>query len=434
MGFHEELDELRRARRDGQDWIARLQQQEIERTGIPSLKIRFNSVFGYYLEVTRANLDRIPPDYIRKQTVANAERFVTPALKEMEGRILGAEERALKLEGSLFQEVREQILARMREIQATAGALAQLDVLAAFAEVARQGEQVRPEITEDGALWIVDGRHPVLAQSAGGDPFVPNDTELDVDTQQIALITGPNMAGKSTYIRQVALLALLAHTGAYLPAKQARIGLVDRLFTRIGASDNLARGQSTFMVEMSETANILNNATRRSLVILDEIGRGTSTFDGLSLAWSIVEHLHHVVGARTLFATHYHELTELAGRLPRLRNFNVAVREWNDQILFLHKIVTGGSDKSYWIQVARLAGVPRPVIERAKHILRVLEEAELDLQRVAAGEGEVTAASPDPAVPLATSTTKPPARVPRQRAERDKLRALAASGQLDLFG
>ncbi len=433
-GFHPELDDLRRAQRDGQDWIARLQQQEIERTGIPSLKIRFNSVFGYFIEVTRSNLDRVPQDYHRKQTVANGERFVTPALKEMESKILGAEERALKLEVALFQEVREQVLLRLRSIQSTAAALAQLDVLAGFAEMARVSGHVRPVISDDGVLVIVEGRHPVLEQSMGGDPFVPNDTDLDVAVGQIALITGPNMAGKSTYIRQVALLALLAHTGAFLPAKQARIGLVDRIFTRIGASDNLARGQSTFMVEMSETANILNNATRRSLVILDEIGRGTSTFDGLSLAWSIVEYLHHAVGARTLFATHYHELTELAGRLPRLRNFNVAVREWNDQIVFLHKIVPGGSDKSYGIQVARLAGVPGRVVERAKHILRVLEEAELDLQRVAGSDPSVESQPQPPGDPIGPLATPAQRRNPRQRAEREKLRRLETSGQLDLFG
>ncbi len=419
-GFHSELDDLRRAQREGKDWIARLQQEEIERTGIPSLKIRFNSVFGYSIEVTRANLGRVPPDYIRKQTIAGGERFVTQALKEMEGRILGAEERALKLESTLFQQVREQVLERLAPLLTTARALAQLDVLTAFAENARAGGYVRPEITEDGTLLIQDGCHPVLAQSSQADSFVPNDTDLDLRDRQIALITGPNMAGKSTYIRQTALLTLLAQTGAYLPARRARIGLVDRIFTRIGASDNLGRGQSTFMVEMSETANILNNATRRSLVILDEVGRGTSTFDGLSLAWSIVEHLHHVVGARTLFATHYHELTELGSRLPRVRNFNVAVREWNDQIVFLHKIVPGGSDKSYGIQVARLAGVPRPVIQRAKEILRVLEEAELDLQRVAGGEA-------------APAEGSPRRRGPRQHAERELLRQLPDGGQLDLF-
>jgi DNA mismatch repair protein MutS len=416
-GFHSELDELRAAKRDGQAWIARLQQEECERTGIASLKIRFNSVFGYFIEVTRANLDRVPADYIRKQTIANGERFVTPALKEMEGKILGAEERAVKLEHALFQEIREQALAQLPSLQRTARALAQLDVLASFAETARLGGHACPVVDESGALRIEEGRHPVLEQSISGDAFVPNDVDLDTERQQIAIITGPNMAGKSTYIRQVALLTLLAHTGAFLPARSARVGRVDRIFTRIGASDNLARGQSTFMVEMSEVANILNNATRASLVILDEVGRGTSTFDGLSLAWSIVEQLHNSVGARTLFATHYHELTELAARLPRLRNYNVAVREWNDQIVFLHKIVSGGADKSYGIQVARLVGVPAPVIQRAKQILRVLEEAELDLQRLAGGsEG---AAEPRPS--------------PRRR-EREKLRSLPAAAQLDLFG
>ncbi|HXG47788.1 MAG TPA: DNA mismatch repair protein MutS, partial [Methylomirabilota bacterium] len=374
-GFDAALDELRAAMRDGKDWIARLQQQEIARTGIPSLKIRFNSVFGYYIEVTKANLDKVPAHYIRKQTIANGERFITPELKEMEGKILGAEERSLKLEYELFLRVREEVLGHLRAIQQTAGALAQLDVLAGFAETARLFNYCRPEVRDEGILRITDGRHPVLEQNAE-ERFVPNDVVLDAGAR-VALITGPNMAGKSTYIRQVALLTLLAHTGSFVPASSARIDLVDRIFTRIGASDDLARGQSTFMVEMCETANILNNATPRSLIILDEIGRGTSTFDGLSLAWSIVEHLHNQVGAKTLFATHYHELTELAARLPRVRNFNVAVREWNDQVVFLHKIVEGGADKSYGIQVARLAGVPRPVIERAKEILRNLEESEL---------------------------------------------------------
>jgi len=434
-GYSAELDELRSARRNGQEWIARLQQEEVERTGIPSLKIRFNSVFGYFIEVTKSNLDRVPAEYIRKQTVAGGERFITPALKEMEEKILGAEERSMKLEYALFQEVRERVLARTKSIQETASGIARLDVLASFAEGARLGGHVRPEMSDDGALVIEEGRHPVLDGSPGMDAFVPNDTDLDVAGAQIALITGPNMAGKSTYIRQVALLALLAHTGSYLPAKRAKVGMVDRLFTRIGASDNLARGQSTFMVEMSETANILNHATRRSLVILDEIGRGTSTFDGLSLAWSIVEHLHNGIGARTLFATHYHELTELAVRLPRVRNFNVAVREWNDQIVFLRKIVAGGSDKSYGIQVARLAGVPRTVIERAKYILQVLEEAELDLQKVTGGRGEgdaeavAAAGGSDAASPAGAPKTKGP----RQRAEREKLRGLEPSKQLDLF-
>ena len=406
--FDAALDELRNATRGGKDWIAKLQQDEIERTGIASLKVRFNSVFGYYIEVTRANLDKVPPHYIRKQTIANGERFITPELKEMEGKILGAEERSVKLEYALFLRVREAVLAHLRDIQQTAEALGQIDVLTAFAEMARLYDCCRPHVGAEGVIQIRDGRHPVLDQALIEERFVPNDTELDAVTQQIALITGPNMAGKSTYIRQVALLALLAHTGAFVPAASARIDLLDRIFTRIGASDDLARGQSTFMVEMSETANILNNATARSLVILDEIGRGTSTFDGLSLAWSIVEHLHNAVGAKTLFATHYHELTELSGRLPRVRNFHVAVREWNDQIVFLRKIVAGGTDKSYGIQVARLAGVPKEVVERAKVILRNLEESELT------PDGNVRHAG-------------------RQRAEREKLQQLEPPPQLDLF-
>jgi DNA mismatch repair protein MutS len=407
-GFDPALDELRTAMRGGKDWIAKLQQDEIVRTGIQSLKVRFNSVFGYYIEVTKSNLDKVPTDYIRKQTIANGERFITPELKEMEGKILGAEERSMKLEYELFQRVREEVLGQLAAIQQTATALAQLDVLGAFAEAARLYNYCRPEIGNDGGLFIREGRHPVLEQNLSEERFVPNDARLDGE-MQIALITGPNMAGKSTYIRQVALLALLAHTGSFIPAAEARIDLVDRIFTRIGASDDLTRGQSTFMVEMCETANILNNATPRSLIILDEIGRGTSTFDGLSLAWSIVEHLHNQVGAKTLFATHYHELTELAARLPRLKNFNVAVREWHEQIVFLRKIVEGGTDKSYGIQVARLAGVPKGVLERAKEILGNLEESELT------PEGNVRQAT-------------------RRQQDRDKLKQLAPPPQMDLFG
>jgi DNA mismatch repair protein MutS len=406
-GFDPALDELRVAMRGGKDWIAKLQQDEITRTGIQSLKVRFNSVFGYYIEVTKANLDKVPSDYIRKQTIANGERYITPDLKDMEGKILGAEERGVKLEYELFQRMREAVLGRLAEIQQTAAALAQLDVLGSFAETARLYSYCRPEIGDAGSLFIREGRHPVLEQNLSEERFVPNDARLDGETQ-IALITGPNMAGKSTYIRQVALLALLAQTGSFIPAAEARIDLVDRIFTRIGASDDLTRGQSTFMVEMCETANILNNATTRSLVILDEIGRGTSTFDGLSLAWSIVEHLHNQVGAKTLFATHYHELTELAARLPRLKNFNVAVREWHEQIVFLRKIVEGGTDKSYGIQVARLAGVPKGVLERAKEILGNLEESELT------PEGNVRQAA-------------------RQQRDREKLKQLTPPPQMDLF-
>ncbi len=406
-GFDTNLDELRNAQRGGKDWIAKLQADEIAATGIGSLKVRFNSVFGYYIEVTKSNLDKVPAHYIRKQTVANGERYITPELKDMEGKILGAEERSVKLEYELFQRVREEVLAQLARIQQTATALAQLDVLSSFAETARLHGYVRPHIGDEAVLQIRDGRHPVLEQQIVEERFVPNDTVLNRETQ-IALITGPNMAGKSTYIRQVALLTLLAHTGSFVPAAEARIDLVDRIFTRIGASDDLARGQSTFMVEMTETANILNNATPRSLIVLDEIGRGTSTFDGLSLAWSIVEHLHNTVGAKTLFATHYHELTELAARLPRIKNFNVAVREWKDSIVFLRKIVEGGTDKSYGIQVARLAGVPKEVLERAKQILGNLEESELT------PEGNV--------------------RQPRKQQDREKLKSLAPAPQMDLFG
>ena len=408
-GYDAELDELKSASRDGKNWIARMQQEEIEKTGISSLKVRYNSVFGYFIEVTRANVDKVPPNYVRKQTIANGERYITPELKEIENKILGAEERSSKLEYELFLRVREAVIARLPEIQDLARALSQLDVLGSFAETARLFGYCRPDVREDGLLEISEGRHPILDQSMTEEPFVPNDTRLDSTEKQIGIITGPNMAGKSTYIRQVALLALLAHTGSFIPATQARVDLIDRIFTRIGASDDLSRGQSTFMVEMSETANILNNATSKSLIILDEIGRGTSTFDGLSLAWSIVEHLHNQTGAKTLFATHYHELTELAGRLDRVRNFNVAVREWNEEIIFLRKIVEGGTDKSYGIQVARLAGVPKSVLERAKEILGNLEEAELT------PEGK----------PRATR---------RHKAEREKLKELPPTSQLDLFG
>jgi DNA mismatch repair protein MutS len=406
-GFEPTLDELRSATRDGKDWIARLQQQEMEKTGISTLKIRFNSVFGYFIEVTKSHLEKVPAHYVRKQTVANAERFITSELKEMEGKILGSEERSTKLEYELFLKVRESVLGRLKEIQKLASALAQLDVLGSFAEIARLQNYCRPEIREEGVLEIREGRHPVLDQTLLEERFVPNDTDLDLAKQQLILITGPNMAGKSTFIRQVALLALLAHTGSFLPATSARIDLIDRIFTRIGASDDLSRGQSTFMVEMSETANILNNATQRSLIILDEIGRGTSTFDGLSLAWSIVEYLHNQIGAKTLFATHYHELTELSGRLPRVKNFNVAVREWNEQIIFLRKIVAGGTDKSYGIQVARLAGVPKHVLERAKEILSNLEESEL--------------------------TPVGRARSSARHRDREKLQKLPPPPQLDLF-
>lgn len=379
-GYHAPLDELRNACRDGRGWIAALQQREIEATGIKSLKIRHTSVFGYFIEVTKANLAHVPGHYIRKQTTVNSERFITPELKEMEGKILGAEERARALEYELFLRLREQVLDEAVALQQMAQAIGRLDALASLAETARLCDYTRPTLTPGLGITIRDGRHPVLDQSQGEERFVPNDVRLDGEGHRLHIITGPNMAGKSTFIRQVALIVLMAQIGSYVPASAAEIGLVDRIFTRVGASDDLSRGQSTFMVEMNETANILNNATERSLVILDEIGRGTSTFDGLSIAWSVAEHLHDTPRARTLFATHYHELTELELTRSGVKNFNVAVREWNDQIIFLRKIVPGGADKSYGIQVARLAGLPRPVIERAKAILANLEASELNAE------------------------------------------------------
>ncbi|MBI5817932.1 MAG: DNA mismatch repair protein MutS [Verrucomicrobia bacterium] len=376
-GFSPELDELRRASKGGKEWIAKLQQDEIGRTGISSLKVRYNQVFGYFIEITKSNLAKVPENYIRKQTIANGERFITPELKEVEGKILGADERASKLERELFEQVRLKVLEQTASIQNTAAALAQLDVLAGFAELARHQNYCCPEVNDEARIEIRDGRHPVVEQLMTEERFVPNDTVMNGSEARVLVITGPNMAGKSTYIRQVALLVLMAQIGSWIPAAKATVGIVDRIFTRVGASDDLVRGQSTFMVEMNETANILNNATAKSLVILDEIGRGTSTFDGLSIAWSVAEHLHNEVKAKTLFATHYHELTELARTCSAVKNYNVAVREWSDQIIFIRKIVEGGTDKSYGIHVARLAGLPRPVIERAKEILRNLEESEL---------------------------------------------------------
>ncbi len=379
-GYHDRLDELRRASSEGKEWIAALQRKEAERTGISSLKVRYNQVFGYYIEVTRANLNKVPAEYIRKQTIANGERFITPELKEMEGTILGADEKAHALEYELFTAVRDAAVDESITIQQSAAAVAAVDVLAGLAELARHQDYCRPAVNDGDRIEIHDGRHPVLEQTLIEDRFVPNDAALDGVANQILIITGPNMAGKSTYIRQVALLVLLAQTGSFIPAREATIGICDRIFTRIGATDDLARGQSTFMVEMTETANILNNATERSLVILDEIGRGTSTFDGLSIAWAVAEYLHEHSGARTLFATHYHELTELAMTCPRVKNFNVAVREWQDEVIFLHKILPGSTDKSYGIQVARLAGLPREVISRAREVLGNLEEAELSAE------------------------------------------------------
>jgi len=371
--FDAQLDELRTASRDGKNWINALQEREIAETGIKSLKVRFNSVFGYFIEITKSNLANVPPHYTRKQTTVGGERFITPELKEMEAKILGADERARNLEYSLFQKLREETLTQLGPLQKTAGAIATLDAICSLAETARLFHYCRPQLNQSCRLTICDGRHPVLDQNLVEEKFVPNDTELDGEKLRLAIITGPNMAGKSTYIRQVALIVLMAQIGSFVPATSAEIGLVDRIFTRVGASDDLSRGQSTFMVEMNETANIVNNATERSLIILDEIGRGTSTFDGLSIAWSVAEFLHDKIKARTLFATHYHELTKLAVERKGVVNFNVAVREWNEQIIFLRKIVPGGADKSYGIQVARLAGLPREILDRAKDILAHLE-------------------------------------------------------------
>ena len=374
-GYSPELDELRAAAGDGKKWLSQIQMREIERTGIKSLKVKFNSVFGYYIEVSKSNLDLIPDDYIRKQTLVNAERFITPELKELESRILGAEEKALALEQKLFSQLRDHATSRTADIQRTAEALAEIDAIASFAECARQRNYVRPVICDDDRLVINKGRHPVLDAALGMGKFIPNDTDLDGDTKRMMLITGPNMAGKSTYIRQTALITIMAQAGSFVPAESAEIGIVDKIFTRIGAADDLSRGQSTFMVEMVETANILRHATHSSLVILDEVGRGTSTFDGLSIAWSVAEYLHDEPRCRTQFATHYHELTELAQTRRGVRNFNVAVREYGDDVIFLRQIIPGAADRSYGIHVARLAGIPQPVLERAKTILELLEKS-----------------------------------------------------------
>jgi DNA mismatch repair protein MutS len=396
-GFHGELDALRDLMAGGKQWMAQYQAAESKRTGIANIKVGFNSVFGYYLEVTHAQRDKIPPDYIRKQTLKNAERYVTPELKEYEEKVLSAEEKAKQLEYELFVELREMVAAAAARLQSTADALAEIDVLCGLAELARSRNYVRPQMVAEPVLEIEAGRHPVLDLTEPQGTFVPNDLRCaarprlaneaasgevsaacDEEAERsqpgsILLITGPNMAGKSTYIRQAALLTVMAQMGSFVPARRAVIGIADRIFARVGASDELSRGQSTFMVEMTETARILNTATARSLVILDEIGRGTSTYDGLSLAWSIVEYIHEHIGCRTLFATHYHELTDLEEQLAGVRNFNVAVKEWEDQVVFLHQIVPGAADKSYGIHVAQLAGVPRSVNQRAREVLSWLE-------------------------------------------------------------
>jgi DNA mismatch repair protein MutS len=373
-GYSTELDNLRSLATGGKQWIAQYQADEATRTGITSLKVGFNSVFGYFLEVTNTHRDKVPSHYIRKQTVKNAERYITPELKEYEERVLSADEKAKDLEYNVFVELRDLVAAAGRRLRTTAAILAELDVLAALAELARQRGYCRPKLSIEAELEIVAGRHPVLDAIGLDGSFVPNDVYAGPEQGMVLLITGPNMAGKSTYIRQVALITLMAQLGSFVPAESATVGIADRIFARVGASDELSRGQSTFMVEMTETARILNTATSRSLVILDEIGRGTSTYDGVSLAWSVVEYLHDCIECRTLFATHYHELTELEHTLARVRNFNVAVREWNDDLVFLHKIVPGAADKSYGIHVAQLAGVPRDVVDRSKQILERLEK------------------------------------------------------------
>ena len=378
-GYNEEVDKLRRAKSDGKDWLAKLENDEREKTGIKNLRIKYNKVFGYYLEVTNSYKDLVPEYYTRKQTLANAERYITPELKELEDMILGAEDKLYALEYELYTEVRETIAAEVERIQQTAKAVAALDVFASLALVAERNNYVRPKINEKGVIDIKEGRHPVVERMIPNDMFIANDTYLDDKKHRISIITGPNMAGKSTYMRQTALIALMAQVGSFVPAKSANIGISDRIFTRVGASDDLASGQSTFMVEMTEVANILRNATSKSLLILDEIGRGTSTFDGLSIAWAVVEYISdsRLLGAKTLFATHYHELTELEGKIENVNNYCIAVKEKGDDIVFLRKIVKGGADKSYGIQVAKLAGVPDLVINRAKEIVEELSEEDI---------------------------------------------------------
>ncbi len=406
-GYNAELDELRSISREGKGWIARLEQQEKERTGISAMKVKYNRVFGYFLEVPRRFSDQMPEDYQRKQTLANVERFITPALKEYESKVLGAEERMAELEYYLFQQIRKSTAEQGAQIQQTADALAQLDALLSLTDLAHDRQYVRPQIDDSDLLLIEGGRHPVVEQMILQEPFVPNDVCLDLHENQLLIITGPNMAGKSTFMRQVALITLMAQMGGFVPADKARIGVVDRIFTRVGASDNLAKGESTFMVEMNETANILRHATSKSLIILDEIGRGTSTFDGVSIAWSVAEYLHdnEEVAAKTLFATHYHELTDLCLTRNRIKNFNVAVKEWNDQIIFLRKIVAGGASRSYGIQVGRLAGLPQPVIVRAKEILHNLEAGEFtsgQQPRIGRGKGQPATKASDQLALFAT--------------------------------
>ena len=378
-GYQEDIDHFREAKTKGKVWLAELEAEEKEKTGIRTLKIKYNKVFGYYLEVTNSFKDMVPDYYTRKQTLTNAERYITPRLKELEDMILGAEDKLYALEYEAFVSIRTKIAAEVERIQKTARAIAKLDAYASLALVASRNQFVRPKINTKGVIDIKNGRHPVVEKMISNDMFIPNDTYLDNGKNRVAVITGPNMAGKSTYMRQSALIVLMAQIGSFVPAEKANIGIVDRIFTRVGASDDLASGQSTFMVEMTEVANILRNATSKSLLILDEIGRGTSTFDGLSIAWAVIEHISNtrILGAKTLFATHYHELTELEGKLAGVNNYCIAVKERGDDIVFLRKIVKGGADKSYGIQVAKLAGVPNSVIERAKELVEELVSADI---------------------------------------------------------
>lgn len=376
--YHAELDELVKISRDGKSWLAELEIREKEKTGVTTLKVRYNKVFGYYIEIPKSRSAEVPAHYVRKQTLVNAERYITDELKSFELKVLGAEDQRAALEYEIFNEIRDHIVQHNQGIQNAARFLACLDCLLSLAEVADQNDYYRPEMRFDGSIFIEDGRHPVVEKMITGERFVPNTIRLDDEDNQILIITGPNMAGKSTALRQVALLVIMAQMGSFIPARKASISITDRIFTRVGALDNLSQGQSTFMVEMEETANILNNATKNSLVIMDEIGRGTSTYDGLSIAWAVAEYLHdlHNTGVKTLFATHYHELTELAHKKPRVKNYNIAVKEWNDEIIFLRKLVEGGTNRSYGIQVARLAGIPVQVIDRAKKILYNIENGE----------------------------------------------------------
>jgi len=398
-GYNSELDELVQISRDGKGWLARLEVREREATGINTLKVRYNKVFGYYIEIPKSRSESVPVNYVRKQTLVNAERYITDDLKSFEMKVFGAEERRASLEYEIFNDIRNEIAANNQHIQEVARFLARVDCLADLAEIADQNDYCRPAMTTNGGIMIEDGRHPVVEKMITGERFVPNTIKLDNQSQQILIITGPNMAGKSTILRQVALVVLMAQMGSFIPAAKATLSITDRVFTRVGALDNLSHGQSTFMVEMQETANILNNATEKSLVIMDEIGRGTSTFDGLSIAWAVAEYLHDLKnkGVKTLFATHYHELTELAQTKTRVKNFNIAVKEWNDEIIFLRKLVAGGTNRSYGIQVARLAGIPDPVIKRSKKILFDIEQGEsgtaesacLGIVKDASGRGPV---------------------------------------------